>query len=159
MEKDCFFTTDSDWFRYRAAAVIIEDGCVLLASNETADYFYSVGGGVHLGENSYDAVKREVFEETGVNYEVDRLAFIHENFFEGDCSAIGKKCHEICFYYLMKPRGSKVINCCSVCNEGREFMNWIKIDELKNHKAYPSFFADELNNLTDEVKHIVTREY
>lgn len=159
MENDCFFTTDSDWFRYRAAAIIIEDGCVLLASNESADYYYSVGGGVHLGETSYDAVKREVLEETGVNYEVDRLRFVHENFFMGNCSAEGKKCHEICFYYLMKPRGTQKLNSNSFCNEGKELMNWIKIDELKNYKAYPSFFADELFSLSDDVKHIVTKEY
>lgn len=34
-----------------------------------------------MGETAEDAVKREVLEETGVAYEADRLAFIHENFF------------------------------------------------------------------------------
>ncbi|WP_408645493.1 NUDIX domain-containing protein [[Clostridium] fimetarium] len=62
----------------------MENDSVLLASNEASDYFYSVGGGVHLGETSEEAVIREVFEETGVNYEIDRLVFIHENFFYGD---------------------------------------------------------------------------
>lgn len=42
------------------------------------------GGGVHMNETAEDAVIREVFEETGVHYEVVRLAVIHENFFDGD---------------------------------------------------------------------------
>ena len=62
---DCGFTKDKNWFRYRAAAIIIEDGCVLFASNENDDYIYSVGGGVHMGETAEEAVLREVYEETG----------------------------------------------------------------------------------------------
>ncbi len=60
-EKDCCFTSGNDRFRYRAVAIIIEDGCVLMAGNEKADYLYSVGGGVHMGESSEEAVLREVF--------------------------------------------------------------------------------------------------
>ena len=81
MEFDCGFTKDNKWFRYRAAAIIIEDGCVLFAGNELEDYFYSVGGAVHMGETAEDAVVREVYEETGICYEIDHLAVIHENFF------------------------------------------------------------------------------
>ncbi|MDF2557691.1 MAG: hydrolase [Bacillales bacterium] len=59
----------------------MENDCVLMASNEDTEYYYSVGGGVHMGETSEDAIIREVYEETGIKYEIDRLAFIHENFF------------------------------------------------------------------------------
>ena len=41
---DCGFTKGNNWFRYRAAAIIIENGCVLFAGNELEDYYYSVGG-------------------------------------------------------------------------------------------------------------------
>ena len=66
---DCGFDIEKNWFRYRAAAIIIENDCVLLVSNSTVDYYYSVGGGVHMGETSADAVKREVWEETGLTIE------------------------------------------------------------------------------------------
>ena len=77
---------------------------VLMSRNDIDDYYYSIGGGVHLGETSEQAVIREVFEETGVYYEVDHLAFVNECFFEGKGSFQGKECHGIEFYYLMKPR-------------------------------------------------------
>ncbi len=80
MPIDCGFTKESNWFRYKACAIIVEDGCVLFAGNSTADYFYPVGGAVQMGETAEDAVVREVYEETGVRYEPDRLAVIHENF-------------------------------------------------------------------------------
>lgn len=75
LEKDCCFTYGNHWFRYRVGAVIIEDGCILLAKNENSedDYYYSVGGGVHINEKADEAIEREIFEETGVHYEVERL--------------------------------------------------------------------------------------
>ena len=36
----------------------------------TKDYYYSIGSGVHMGETAEDAVKREVFEETGAAYDI-----------------------------------------------------------------------------------------
>ena len=154
--KDCCMTTDNNWFRYRAAAIIIEDDSVLLAGNEKADYLYSVGGGVHMGETAEEAVVREVYEETGIKYEIDRLAFIHENFFLGDGITSGKKCHEIAFYFLMKPRGTKELNSNSFCMEGKEFMHWIPIKELEKYKAYPTFFREKLFNMPNGIEHIVT---
>lgn len=111
---DCGFTKERNWFRYRAAAIIIENDCVLFAGNEIDDYYYSIGGGVHMGETSEDAVKREVLEETGVPYEIDHLAVIHENFFDENQGMLkGLDCHEICLYYLMKSRGTQE---CSIVN-------------------------------------------
>ena len=86
---DCGFTKESNWFRYRAAAIIVEDNCVLFAGNENENYLYSIGGGVHMGETAENAVLREVFEETGVHYEIDHLAVIHENFFDESRGSLG----------------------------------------------------------------------
>lgn len=153
---DCSFTEDGKWFRYRAAAIIIEDGCVLFAKNELDDYYYSIGGGVHLGETAEDAVKREVLEETGVEYEIDRLAFIHENFFNGTGTLDGLKCHEVAFYYIMKPRGTQKLNSNSYTQGVREHMHWLPIDKLDRYTAYPTFFREKLLNIKDSVEHIVT---
>lgn len=159
MDYDCCFTQEKNWFRYRAAAIIIEDGCVLFAGNEKDDYFYSIGGGVHMGETAEDAVRREVLEETGVAYEIDRLAFIHENFFsESSGSLSGLDCHEIAFYFLMKSRGTKELNSRSFTQGVRETMHWIPIADLSKHRAYPLFLRDKLGNLSSNIEHIVTHE-
>lgn len=159
MQYDCGFTKGDRWFRYRAAAIIVEDGYVLLAGNDVDDYFYSVGGGVHVGETAEEAVVREVYEETGVHYEVDRLAFIHENFFEGSGSISVLHCHEVSFYFLMKPRGSRELNSHSTTAGGvPEHMHWIPISQLHNYRAYPTFLEEKLQNLQPGIEHIVTHE-
>lgn len=156
---DCGFTKENNWFRYRAAAIIVENDCVLFAGNEKENYYYSVGGGVHMGESSEEAVKREVYEETGIEYEVDRLAIIHENFFYGlDNSLKNLECHEVCFYYLMKPKGNQELKCESFTQGTREYMYWLPIKDLDNYRHFPSFMKSYLENIPDKIVHIVTDE-
>lgn len=147
MEIDCGFTKGDRWFRYRAAGIIVEDGYVLFAGNDVDDYLYSVGGGVHVGETAEEAVVREVFEETGVHYEVDRLAFIHENFFVGGSGTIEKlHCHELTFYFLMKPMGTRQLNSHSSTSAGvAEHMHWVRRPEEADRLPHlPARKAGEL---------------
>jgi NADH pyrophosphatase NudC (nudix superfamily) len=58
-----------------------------LAGNENEDY-YSIGSGVHMGESAESSVLQEVFEETGIHYEIKRLAVIHENFFNNNSGSL-----------------------------------------------------------------------
>ena len=159
MPIDCGFTKEDKWFRYKACAIIIENGCVLFAGNSTADYFYPVGGAVHAGETAENAVIREVYEETGVHYDIDRLAVIHENFFNEDIELLkGLDCHEISFYFLMKPRGTQELNSNSYTNGVKENMHWIPIEDLEKYTAYPSFMKDYLSREHSGIEHIVTDE-
>ena len=157
--QDCGFTRENKWFRYRAAAIIIEEDCVLFAGNEIDDYYYSIGGGVHVGETSEQAVKREVLEETGVEYEIDRLAVIHENFFNENQGSLKRMdCHEISMYYLMKPRGTKQLNSDSYSQGVRETMHWIPIKDLDKYKAFPTFLKEYLSKEHSGIEHIITDE-
>ena len=158
--SDCGFTNGDNWFRYRAAAIIIEDGCVLVVGNDKENYYYSVGGGVHMNEKAEDAVVREVLEETGVEYQIDRLAIIHENFWNGNGAYDkGLHCHEIALYFLMKPRGTR-----ELCSESytrfndKEIMHWIPISDLDKYKIYPSFLQEYLLSEHSGVEHIITDE-
>lgn len=154
---DCCIKQDSNWFRYRAAAIIVEDDCILFVGNEQENYYYSVGGGVHMNEKAEDAVIREVFEETGVVYEIDRLAIIHENFFnENQGSLKDLNCHEVCFYYLMKPRHTKKLNSNSYTQGHKEKMHWLPIKDLDKYKTYPYFFKEYFSKPHDGIMHIIT---
>ena len=43
MNPDCCFTRENNWFRYRAAAIIVEDDSVLFVTNEKDDRFADRG--------------------------------------------------------------------------------------------------------------------
>lgn len=155
MNHDCNIRVGNLAFRYRAAAIITEGENVLLIKSKVGEYYYSVGGGVHIGETAEDAVKREVFEETGVQYEVDRLAFVHENFFVEESDIECPNHHEVAFYYLMKPRGSAALPLTET--DTGEKLCWLPIDKLGEYTAYPEFLKDKLP-LKESVEHIITRE-
>ena len=160
MAFDCGFTKEDKWFRYRVGAIIVENGCVLVAGNDKENYYYSIGGGVHMNEKAEDAVKREVTEETGVEYKIDRLAIIHENFWNGDGAYDkGMHCHEIALYYLMKPRNTMELNSDSYTHfNDRETMHWIPITKLDKYTVYPTFLKDYLLSDHTGIDHIVTDE-
>lgn len=152
MQKDCGFQSKNKRFRYRAAAIIIENGCVLFAGNEIDDYYYSIGGGVHIGETAEEAVQREVFEEMGIHYEIERLAIIHENFFvESTEKYKGLDSHEIAFYFLMKSRGTQKLMSNSFTQGVKENMHWIPIEDLDKVVAYPVFMKSYLQSNHKEI--------
>jgi len=101
-------------------------------------------------------------EETSWKFEVERLAFIYENFFRGKAETIkGLSCHELAFYYLMKWDFNCVITSNSKSMGGLpERLEWLEISQLNNQEmqVYPTFFADELLDLPLHAKHIVTYE-
>ena len=157
-EDICFQTKDRRRFRLRAAAIIIENGSVLFAKNDLADYYYSIGGGVQLGESAEEAVKREVLEETGIAYEIDRLAFVHECFFKRAEKDGEVDCHEITFYFLMESRGTQELASHSMSEGVPEHMCWLPVDKLADYDAYPKFFIEKLKNLKPYPEHIITKE-
>ena len=160
---NCAFTRNDKWFRYRAAAIIIENDNVLFATNEKDDIYYSIGGAVHIGETAEEAVTREVYEETGVHYEIDHLAVIHENFFQNNTGMLkGLQCHEITLYFMMKSIGSKVLNSNSYVldtkvNYIKENTIWLPINDLNKYKTYPKFMKQYLQSKHNGIKHIVSK--
>lgn len=143
MDKfDCYCKIDDKTFRYRASGIIIENNCVLLARNNYLPYLYSVGGGVHIDETAEDAVVREVYEETGVHYEIDRLAYISERFHKNE--------HRLSFYFLMKQRGTQDLN----ISRETEQMVWVPLAELSQHEISPAWYKTELQNISRNVIYI-----
>ena len=88
----------------RVGAIIMKkDKIFMVANSKNPEYLYSVGGRIKFGETAEEAVIREVYEETGIQMEVDRLGFVHENYFYGDVdSNLGKLIYEISFFFYMK---------------------------------------------------------
>ena len=129
-----------------------------MVGNERADYLYSVGGRLKFGETAEEAVVREVYEETGIRLEIDRLGFIHENYFYGDSPAKnGKLIYEISFFFYMKvPEDFEPVSSDFTEDNSKEHLIWVSPDTTLT--IYPVFFRSELSHPEKYVKHIVTKE-
>ena len=157
MNKDMCVSCDDGIINIRVGAIIIKDGKILMIGNQSADYLYTVGGRIKFGETAEDAIVREVYEETGVVMQVDRLGFVHENYFVGDSpSNLGKLIYEISFFFYMRvPSDFAPVSNSYTSDNNKEFLHWVDIDN--DIKMYPTFFKTELLNPSSSVKHLVTR--
>lgn len=158
MSKDLCVKIEDGILNIRVGAIIMKGDQFLMAGNDRFDHLYSVGGRIKFGETAEEAVVREVYEETGVKMEIDRLGFIHENFFPGDSLVKkGNIVHEISFFFYMKVPADFEPECYSFTEDGnQEFLKWITVDEPQTF--YPEFFRAELLNPSKEVKHFVTSD-
>ena len=158
MKQDMCVPCGDGLLNIRVGAIIMRDGKLLMVGNERSDYLYSVGGRIKFGETAEEAVVREVLEETGVKMEVDRLGFVHENYFYGDAPTnLGKPIYEISFFFYMKvPQDFAPVSHSFADGNCKEFLKWVSPHE--NIKIYPSFFKTELEIPSDGVRHFVTDE-
>lgn len=142
----------------RVGAIILKDGKLLMVGNQRSDYLYSVGGRIKFGETAEQAVVREVIEETGVKMEIDRLGFVHENYFYGNEKLGSKKLiYEIAFFFYMKVPNNFMPKCDSFTDDNsNEYLKWISLDD--EQKIYPAFFKTELQKPVNSVRHFVTDE-
>lgn len=93
-------------------------------------FYRPAGGGIHFGEDSLDAMRREMREELGVDVGEPRLIGVLENRFTCD----GKPGHEIVFVYdgkLGDPSLYEVASFKGQESDGQTFNAlWLDIDDI-----------------------------
>lgn len=127
--------------------------------NKTS-YFHIPGGHIEIGEDSKEAIIREIKEEIGCDVQEANLFVIQENFWIRN----NRKCHGIEFYYIIKPKQQlQMIDCEKVeIDKGEEKLlelKWVTSEELKDIDLRPTNIRDMLIN-GDYLKglaHIVKR--
>lgn len=149
---------ESGTFNYRVGAIIISDGHILMSKNNSATHYYTVGGRVMFGESSKESILREVVEEIKIPLEVDRLVYIHENFFLWSDEKV--PFHEIAYYFLMKvPDGFKKSRFSSIAEGyGEVNFHWLPLNGLSDLVIYPDFLKSEAKILSEGVGQCATRD-
>ena len=100
------------------------------------------GGGVMRGELLADALKREVFEETGIKVQPDKVVEVCEDFFISIESR--RELHSILIFYLCKnPKGNAYTK--NFDKNEKKYMStaeWVAIKDIPKLKFY-----NAVNNL------------
>ena len=139
-----FFKEDLK-FKLRVSGIVIDANKVLL--EEYKDDTYCLPGGyVGFNETTEDAIKREMFEETKLKFEIIGFGGVIENFFTNKKK---ERTHEIDFYYYLNGSNiyenldAQIIEKGSYSDIYHTF-KWININELNDYKLLPN-----------EIKHVI----
>lgn len=145
---DISFKAAEGAFNYRAAAIIVHDGKLLIMQDEGIPHDYLPGGRVHLREPAEAALARELREELEIGLPPHRLVFMAESFF----TLVNTPYHEMCLYFLMDApaellaRGNAFTR-----TEGNEIhhFRWVQFDELRQLSFFPIFLKERIFTLPD----------
>ena len=145
---DLTFKSPEGAFNYRVAAIIVNDGRLLVLQDEGIPHDYLPGGRVHLGEPAEAALARELREELDIDLPPHRLVFMAESFF----TLMGTRYHELCLYHLMDAlpellaRGESFTR--AEGNEVHHF-RWVRFEELRGMSFFPIFLKERIFSLPD----------
>lgn len=86
-------------FKFRVCGILEHNGKYLAVKINKNKFYCLPGGHVELGEDTNQAVLREMREELGFEIKIKRLVAINQNFFS---TADGRPFHEIGYYYIIE---------------------------------------------------------
>jgi ADP-ribose pyrophosphatase YjhB (NUDIX family) len=93
-------------FNLRVAAVVECSQDVLICRVETEDWWFLPGGRVKTNESFIDALARELDEELGGPFQMQRPMVCVENFFR----LHGVSFHELCMVYAVEWLGERAVS-------------------------------------------------
>ena len=97
---DLKIKTETEEFHGRTCGIIKQENKFLIMRVNKTSYFHIPGGHIEIGEDSKEAVIREIKEEIGCDVQEANFFVIQENFWIRN----NRKCHGIEFYYIIKPK-------------------------------------------------------
>ncbi|MFP4343737.1 MAG: NUDIX hydrolase [Anaerolineales bacterium] len=150
------FTQGKTTFIYRAAAVALSEGQVLLHRSERDDFWSLPGGRVEFGEPAELAIRRELREELGVETRTERLLWVVEQFFEIE----DERYHELGLYFLISLPPSLAPTRMPVPCYGDEAglrlsFRWFMLETLPGLPIKPAFLKTRLSSLPKSTAHLV----
>lgn len=152
-------------FLVRACGILIHDGAVLAqeGDNGRGGRGYALPGGhLEFGETLAMCLSREVYEESGLNVEAEKLVYVHENFY----TLRDATTHEIGFYFLVDLNSEFPTPDTQGYVPSREShirMRLLPLSELRTFALMPSFLRERLPSdararFADPTRHLISRD-
>lgn len=118
--------------RISAGAIVIQEDQILLVRYNNTDgksYLVGPGGGVFSNEGIYQAVVREVREETGLEVSPQKVLFVED--------LLSRRYRIVKIWLLCNLVGGQLANTQGALEEGITDVAWYRKDQLLNEAVYP----------------------
>ena len=115
-------------FRPGAYGIILHGDKILLTNMKSTGKYVLPGGAIEPGETIEQALKREVFEETGIEIEIKQFVSCEENNFYYDPE--DKAWQVFAFIFLGEPKSFALTNDNNVPNDESNNPEWIEVAKL-----------------------------
>jgi len=153
------FQEDNFVFNYRIAGIARHQDRILLHRSILETYWTLPGGRCEAGENSADALKREMLEELGAHVQVGPLRWVLENFFDYE----GRLCHELGFVYdITLPSDFEHLDNMDTWVKDEDhsglLFKWWPIDQLAQADLKPSALIDHIAQSPEHIVHLIHRD-
>lgn len=150
---DLTFRMENGTFNFRVAAVMVNDGKLLVMQDTESPYWYLPGGRVQMHERAEDALVRELQEELGVQPKALKPLWLVQNFYREDVNR--EQYHELGLYMLADVSGTQ-ITCkeeFATREEGQvNTFRWVEFDRLEDMYLYPLFIKKVVFHLPESLE-------
>ena len=143
--------------RNSAKAIIVKDSRLLAIKNRDADgdWYCLPGGGQEPGETLTEALRRECLEEVGVEVMVGPLRFVREYIGKNhEFHAHDSDVHQVDFMFECEPAQDSWHSRGSAPDALQVGTAWLRLDELHEHRIYPSVLRTVLLRDTEATESV-----
>jgi ADP-ribose pyrophosphatase YjhB (NUDIX family) len=148
MAADLNFRLDGYRINIRVAAMIWDQGEILICRERGDPRLFLPGGRVRAGETSVQSLSRELREELGETFEINAPLLFIENFFQWGPDRV----HEICTLFNVTWTGPRVRQHLENPNE---LLTWVPRRDLPKLNIKPSVLRQYLIDPPHTLQHVV----
>jgi ADP-ribose pyrophosphatase YjhB (NUDIX family) len=119
-------------YRISGGAIVIEENQILLVRYNNSDgtsYLVGPGGAVLTNEGTYQAVVREVREETGLEVSPQKVLFVED--------LLSRRYRIVKIWFLCNLVGGQLAKTQGALDEGITDVAWYRRDQLLSEVVYP----------------------